>query len=865
MDTQNPMTQPSGTGDAVAVETPPERRSPMDVLQLLFWASLLVAVASASVAIAWPDAVGATGPILLIAMAAGGMVFLLWVLRGAGHRLGLFPDRGSAAEATAPQRPRFQWIEALDEAVLVAEKSGAPIAANQAYHELSEIVLSAPNPNGEAEPVDRLFGASQLVSAPIFRLSRAARSGEARREILPPVTLGRDGVPAQFEIGVSPLTKGRALWRLRRIAGSEEATGAADLRSLYVEDAPMGFFAARPDGTITYANSWLRELLGLTEDAKDVRIDDIMRPEFVKLLSRDKKTGQPGRADIMVRGRDGVEVPVQAITTWSGKGASAHGRTVLMPNAQTYAPADRASFPTASRPPRADGDPMFDDAPFGAVRLEGGSVESAVILDSNRALMTLTDGKAQPGTKFADMFVGDEGQEALTAKLLEAIDKPMPLKLAGNDVRHVSVFVTLDGQGRPSVAYVIDMTEQKALELRLAQGEKMQAIGQLAGGVAHDFNNVLTGIMLNTDTLVTRHPVGDPSFENLKSIHEFAVRARDLVRMLLAYARQQTFKSEVLNVTDFLGEFSILLGQILDERVTLDVKHGRDLPHIRADKNQIETAIINLAANARDAMLTDGKGGTLSIRTSRATGADAHALGFHYVENGDYLLIEVQDTGCGMPAEVMDKIFQPFFTTKEVGVGTGLGLSTVYGIIKQSGGFICPKSEVGKGTTFYLYLPALRADEVPEPVEETLEASAAALRPVDMSGRGRILLVEDEDGVRGIAAQLLESRGYEVEQACDGEEALDILSQDPGSFDLIISDVVMPGIDGPTLIREARDYLGDARIIFISGYAERDVAKQLDEDRQVSFLPKPFTVKTLAERVKKELGVRKDKASQEAA
>ena len=441
----------------------------------------------------------------------------------------------------------------------------------------------------------------------------------------------------------------------------------------------------------------------------------------------------------------------------------------------------------------------------------------------------------------------------------------MPLKLAGNEVRHVSVFVTLDGQGRPSVAYVIDMTEQKALELRLAQGEKMQAIGQLAGGVAHDFNNVLTGIMLNTDTLVTRHPVGDPSFENLKSIHEFAVRARDLVRMLLAYARQQTFKSEVLNVTDFLGEFSILLGQILDERITLEVKHGRDLPHIRADKNQIETAIINLAANARDAMLTDGTGGKLSIRTSKSTAADAHALGFHYVENGDYLLIEVQDTGCGMPAEVMDKIFQPFFTTKEVGVGTGLGLSTVYGIIKQSGGFICPKSEIGKGTTFYLYLPALRADEVPEPAEETLEATAAALRPVDMSGRGRILLVEDEDGVRGIAAQLLESRGYEVEQACDGEEALDILSQDPGSFDLIISDVVMPGIDGPTLIREARDYLGDARIIFISGYAERDVAKQLDEDRQVSFLPKPFTVKTLAERVKKELGVRKDKASQEAA
>ncbi|MEO0784337.1 MAG: response regulator [Pseudomonadota bacterium] len=855
METQN---QSAGAPDMAETEGAQGMSRHVDVLQLLFWTSLLIAVAAASVAIAWPEAVGSTGPILLIAMAAGGMVFLLWVLRGAGRRLGLFPDRSAAAAATAPQRPRFQWIEALDEAVLVSDRSGTPIAANNTYGELTELALTRVGED-EAISIDRLFSASPTVSAPIFRLGKAARTGEARREVLPPITLGKDGVPAQFEVGVSPLPKGRCLWRLRRIAGSEEATGAADLRSLYVEDAPMGFFAARPDGTITYANGWLRELLGLPEQLKEVRIDDIMRPEFVKLLSRDRKTGQPGRADVMIRGRDGVEVPVQAITTWSGKGASAHGRTVLMPNAHTFAGAE-------ARPPRPDGsDPMFDDAPFGAVRLDGDSVESAVILDSNRALMGMAEGKAMPGARFADLFEADDTPGGLGSKLLEAIDKPMPLKLAGlSETRHVSVFVTLDAQGRPSVAYVIDMTEQKELELRLAQGEKMQAIGQLAGGVAHDFNNVLTGIMLNTDTLVTRHPVGDPSFDNLKSIHEFAVRARDLVRMLLAYARQQTFKSEVLNVTDFLGEFSILLGQILDERITLEVKHGRDLPHIRADKNQIETAIINLAANARDAMLADGSGGSLAIRTSTSTGKEAHELGFNYVEDGEYLLIEVEDTGCGMPPEVMDKIFQPFFTTKEVGVGTGLGLSTVYGIIKQSGGFICPKSEVGKGTTFFIYLPALSADEIPAEEDIALE-TAANPRPVDMSGRGRILLVEDEDGVRGIAAQLLESRGYEVEQACDGEEAMEILTEEPCSFDLIISDVVMPGMDGPTLIREAREHLGDARIIFISGYAERDVAGQIDEDRHVSFLPKPFTVKILAERVKAELSARKEKTDKEAA
>lgn len=842
---------------AELTETAPVRGG-FDVLQALFWGCLLLAVAAATVAIVWPSAVGATGPILLIAMAAGGMVFLLWVLRGAGRRLGLFPERGSAAEAATPSKPRFPWIEALDEAVLIADRGGAPVAANECYKALMDMAITRPGDDTGAVSVDRLFGASPGISAPVYRLAKAARAGEARREILPPIALGSDGVPAQYEVGVSVLPRARVLWRLRRIAGTEEATGAADLKSLYVEDAPLGFFVTRPDGSISYANAWVRELLGLSDSLDSVRADDIMRPEFVKLLSRDRKSGAPGRAEIMLRARDGVEVPVTAITTWTGKGVSAHGRIVILPNAQTFG-SDRLTATSASRPPRMDHDPMFDDAPFGAVRLQGDSVESAVILDANRALMGLSEGKAAPGGRFADLFVAGDGAEALSKALLDAIDKPVGLQMAGEDTRHVNVFVTLDPQGHPSVAYVIDMTEQKQLEMRLAQGEKMQAIGQLAGGVAHDFNNVLTGIMLNTDTLVTRHPVGDPSYQNLKSIHEFSVRARDLVRMLLAYARQQTFKSEVMNVTDFLSEFSILLRQILDERIELDMKHGRDLPAIRADKNQLETAIINLATNARDAMLKHNPGGKLIIRTRSATAQEAHQQGFGFVEQGEYMLIEVQDTGHGIPASEMDKIFQPFFTTKEVGVGTGLGLSTVYGIIKQSGGYICPISEVGKGTTFQIYLPALSAEELPEEAPEQLVEAPVASQPVDMSGRGRILLVEDEDGVRGIAASLLKSRGYDVEQACDGEEALSILEDAPGSFDLIISDVVMPGMDGPTLMREAREYLGDARIIFISGYAERDIAKQLDENRQVSFLPKPFTVKVLAERVKQELGTRKEK------
>lgn len=850
----------SETMEAEEGEAPTTKRTDVDYMQLAFWGLLLVAVAAACVAVAWPSAGGATWPVTMIAMGAFGLVAILWLLRGAGRRLGLFPERGLAEASIAVNPPKFSWINALDEAVLITERGGAAVASNDTYRQLAAHTVSGLGDNSRAPTVDRLFGASPGLAAPVFRLSKSAKAGETRREVMPAITLGAEGIPVQFEIGVSPLPRDRVLWRLRRIAGTEEATGAADMKALYVEDAPMGFFASRPDGTITYANSWVRELIGLPETATNVRIDDIMRPEFVKLLRRERKSGAPGRADIRIRARDGVEVPVQTLTTWSGRGADAAGRTIVIANTQSLLGGeDRLTAASASRPPRPDGDPMFDDAPFGAVRLEGNSLEGAVVMDANRALMELTEGRAAPGGKFSDLFVANEGQEALEARLLDAIDKPVELKLAGEETKTVNVFVTLDNNGSPSVAYVIDMTEQKQLELRLAQGEKMQAIGQLAGGVAHDFNNVLTGIILNTDKLTMRHPVGDPSFVELKIISDLSHRAAELVKMLLAYARKQTFKREVLNITDTLSDFYILLRQLVDERIDLDIKHGRDLPRIRADKNQLETAIINLATNARDAMLAEGSGGSLTIQTSRSDASEAHKNGFDFVEPGEYLLIEVEDTGHGISKANLKKIFTPFFTTKEAGVGTGLGLATVYGIIKQSGGYICPLSEIGKGTNFQIYLPALNAEDIPHIEEEEARAQVkGSPRLIDMAGRGRILLVEDEDGVRGIAAQLLISRGYDVEEAPDGEEAMAILEANPQGFDLVISDVVMPGMDGPTLIREAKDLLGSARVIFISGYAERDLAEAIDEDREISFLPKPFTVSQLAERVKRELGVRQD-------
>ncbi len=859
------LSQVLGTPEETDADTGSAAGRKVDLFQLGFWACLLLSIAAASVSLVRPHASGATGSILLITMASGGLVFLLWTVRGAGRFIGLFPERGAAARFTDAAAPRFPWIEALDEAVLVTEPGGAPVAANPAFNELAAMALiTGPSESGPVT-VDRLFGANPGLAAPVYRLSKAAKAGTRRRELLPPVALGPEQVPAQFEVTVAPLPRGRVLWRIRRIAGQLEATGAADMKSLYVEDAPMGFFAARPDGTITYANGYLRELLGLPETAKNIRLDDIMRPEFVKLLGRDRKSGAPGRADIQLRARDGVEIPVQAITTWSGRGADANGRTILLPSPQILnGEGDRFALQGASRPMRADGDPMFDDAPFGAVRLDGDRVDGAIILDANRALMELSGGRATPGSRFSDLFDFDEdGAKGAAAALVQAVDKPVALKLAGavseDKVKHVNVFVTLNATGRPSVAYVVDISEHRLLEQRLAHGEKMQAIGNIAGRIAHEINNMLQVTQGNCEFLESRHPLGDPSYDNLKAIHESTVRSADLVRGLLAYAREQTFKREVFNTTDFLTHFSLLLRGAVDERIAFEVVHGRDVPWIRADKSQIETAIINLVTNARDAMLSHRDGGRLTIRTSRSTGREAQAKGFDYVEDGDYLLIEVEDTGGGIPKELREKIFHPFFTTKEKGSGTGLGLATVFGIIKQSGGYIEPVSVMGKGTNFHVYLPALAAEDIPQ-AEDPAVAQRAQARPIDLSGRGRILVIEDEAGVRNIAVTVLRSRGYEVEEAEDGEEALEIINAKPGHFDLVISDVVMPGMNGPTLIKQAREKLGHARVIFISGYAEQELAKQLD-DRAVSFLPKPFSVRQLSELVKTEIGTPQQEAA----
>ena len=850
------------------VETPaPAPHKGFDFIQLGFWAALVVAGGAAGMALTWSDAVGPAGAVLVIALGAMALVLVLWAVRGAGRKLGVFPERG-AAEAAAQTTKRHVWLEAIMEPALISDRGGASVAANAAYLEVAQLAHEVGD-SAHAPSVDRLFSSNPGMAAPIYRLSKSAKAGIARTELLPALLMGDSMTATQFEASVAPLGKTRALWRLRKIeAAAIAGGGSVDARALYVEDAPVGFFSARRDGRIVYINQTLRQMLGLPDGENALRLEDVMRPEGLKLMKREVRGQSSQRAEVVLRARDGVESTATLITTWSGKGADALTRSIVYVASATEQQSRRAPVATtavagdAAMAVRAD-DPMFSDAPFGVVRLDGEGIESAVMLDANRSLVEMTGGRAQPGARFADLFVADQGTAALADELSKALDGARTFKLAGTKDRSADVFVTLDRQGRPSAAYVIDTTEKRELEKRLAQGEKLQALGNMAGGLAHEFNNMLAGIILNVNKLEIRHPPGDPTFFELKSINEFAARGAQLIRTMLAFTRQQVFRPEVFDVTDALSDYYTLLRDIIDERIKLDIVHGRDLPRIRADKGQLETVVTNLCTNARDAMIEKSGGGRLLIRTSRSDAAAARKDGFTHVTDGDYALIEVVDDGGGIPPEILEKIFEPFFTTKAEGKGTGLGLATCYGIVKQLGGFIYPVSKVGRGTTFKIFLPAFTGaiealpeqpsvlENAPTPVHETSSSNRGGAG--DLAGRGSILLVEDEDGVRGIAAQLLQSFGYSVIEASDGEKALEIIKEHSGSIDLLISDVVMPGMDGPALLKEARPWLTNTRVMFISGYAERDLAKALEDDRAISFLPKPFTLRQLAERVKAEL------------
>jgi two-component system cell cycle sensor histidine kinase/response regulator CckA len=434
---------------------------------------------------------------------------------------------------------------------------------------------------------------------------------------------------------------------------------------------------------------------------------------------------------------------------------------------------------------------------------------------------------------------------------------PVDAALAGNGEErwgrfYLSPVEDDERDAEAAIVYVLETTGQRTLENQVNQRARMESIGQLAGGIAHDFNNVLSAIMMATDFLLNAHKPTDPSFQDIMQIKQNANRAASLVRQLLAFSRRQTLRPQTLDLGERLEDLTIMLRRLIGEKVALEVKHGRDLWPVKADVSQFEQVIVNLAVNARDAMPDGGK---LTVRTSNVTAAEAVRFDHKGMPAADYVLVEIADTGTGIPPEIIDKIFDPFFSTKEVGKGTGLGLSTVYGIVKQTGGFVYPESTPGRGTTFRIFLPrhAPGADEaLPAMAAAEAPGSATATAPpsADLTGQGTIRLVEDEEGLRALTARGLASRGYTVLEAGNGVEAIEVLNKHGGKIDLVVSDVVMPEMDGPTLAKKLRESNPSIRIIFVSGYAEDAFEKNLPPETKFSFLPKPFTLKQLVAAVK---------------
>ncbi len=422
-------------------------------------------------------------------------------------------------------------------------------------------------------------------------------------------------------------------------------------------------------------------------------------------------------------------------------------------------------------------------------------------------------------------------------RALDSGDFNYPLETTGGD-EVAEVTATFD---RMRTNLQKTLTEQKQLEQRLRQAHKMEAIGRLAGGVAHDFNNLLTIIRGHGDILLDRAAAGSDR-HSLEQIQKAANRAVSMTRQLLAFSRMQVLEPRIVDLNLVVADMGKMLPRLIGEHIEFSFNPGANLFMVKADPGQIEQVILNLVVNARDAM---PGGGTISVKTSNCALDQAQALDRSPMTPGEYVLLSVSDTGHGMDEKTKALIFEPFFTTKEVGKGTGLGLATVYGVVKQSGGFIWVESSPGRGTTFEIYLPKAQG----KPSELEKEA-----KPLSSSrGSETILVVEDESGVRELACAFLKVSGYAVLEAKDGLEALDLASQHQGKIDLVLADVVMPRMGGPDLVTRLKGIRPETKALLMTGYAEYSGTDSQTSRPQCHILQKPFSIASLVEKIREEL------------
>ena len=774
-----------------------------------------------------------TALLVLAGFATLGVGFLLALLFGfVRFRFDRYRDRVAKELLERPDRP-----------VVVTDSNGDVVLANEAY------VSLAPS-NGLALAPIETWGADRATRTALTDLFAETRHGRSGRAVI-----RVDGSqPKWLDVSAYPL-QGRdpnssVAWEITDVtadrAADERAYRATREAVAFLDRAPVGFVATREDGVINHLNATVADWLDIDLTAfqrSELRLTDMLTAESVVALEEARAEEGESRT-----------IRAEAVTSHGDRrSVLLFERTIEAPSARhllTLVDANAAmDVPHGQSQSEASIDRFYDRMPVAfAILADDGTLERP-----NRAFATMFGLNPKDRPTNLQSIVPPQARDAIERAIAgQGAGEPVELVIPATDTakdRFITLdFAAVDGvggnEGRSLLVHAREATEQKAIEAAYIQGQKMQAVGLLAGGLAHDFNNVLSAITMSADLLLETHGVGDPSHADIRNVKTSASKAASLVRQLLAFSRKQTLRPTVLELADTLSDGRMLY-QRLANPADLKLELGSDIWPVKADLGQFEQVITNLVANARDAMKD---GGTIVIAARNLPEAEAATLDYRGFTPGDYVMVEVVDTGTGMPPEVQAQIFDPFYTTKEVGKGTGLGMAMVYGIVKQSGGFIYVDSEVGVGTRFRIMLPRHRVEKASTGAAPTAEAARPAR---DLTGSGVVLVVEDDNAVRPGAVRALTSRGYTVHEATDGEEALEIMEELNGEVDIIVSDVVMPGMDGPTFLREMRAIYGDdIPFVFASGHAEDAFAKNLPEGSVFSFLPKPCSLSEIATKVK---------------
>lgn len=798
------------------------------------------------------------GDIPLVVLALAVSVALVWLVTGdtvlAAAFAGALVALGAAAYAISRGRhlveaPEFagpDWsvtvaaIEQPDLGVAVTDRAGRLTCANTTFSAWFGAMVGPPRLPVEAASAERL--------ADMVR--EAWRDGAASAEVTGQPAQGEgahSAGPLRWHVTVQRCGRGDdfLIWRASLIGAADPAAelmGHLDGKlGRALSRAGIAAALVDPDGTIRAASA------GFALRASGDAASDLVGTDFVTQLRLDEgeriawaREGDRGGALVLyhvpVTDPDLPDMPdpqtvpslMLVADAGSGIGAGAGGGAAV-----PHLEALLGQLPLGLAMADRDGRLLFANPAFmRAAGREGQAPPTyptdLVVREDKRALSEGIRRYAQGPATAGDIAV----------RLTTQPDDPVSLSLAG--VRGLGEAAVLLG--------LTDTSEETRLKRQVAQATKMQAVGQLAGGVAHDFNNVLTATLGTCDLMLMRHTPGDSDYDDIQQIRANSNRAASLTRQLLAFSRQQTLRPEVLQLPDVVADVSQMLRRLIGEKIQLVVTHDRDLGPVRADPTQLEQVIVNLAVNARDAMQSNARksdaSGVLTLATRRITTTDVRAMRSEIIPAGEYTALIVQDTGAGIAPEHLGKIFEPFFTTKEQGKGTGLGLSTVYGIVKQSGGFIFAESEIGKGTRFVVYLPVYHAAPGTVTAERVVREEPA---PSQWAGGGAILLVEDEDPVRIVAERALTRQGYQVKAARDGEEGLEIVRAG-GQFDIVVTDVVMPTMDGPAMAREIRRIAPELPVLFMSGYAEEQLRREIGIAHSW-FMAKPFSVQELSEKV----------------